>query len=158
MIRLLYTGYYDYEDEVVKVGRSTTGAVSVQGRLANTKDRTIQSAVVYFVPYNAMNDPVSCTITNIRECELRIAGPIRPGESQLFIGKDLWYNHTIESAKATRIDITYTDGSTETVRENEFKTQTLKQANAENGSKGCLPILLLNLILWPLVIWLITKM
>jgi hypothetical protein len=80
----------------------------------NTSSKTVKYASFTVQAYNAVGDPVSCTIRDYSEFSGRITGPVPPGGVR---GGDrywdsAWYNSTIVRARLTRIQIEYTDGST----------------------------------------------
>jgi hypothetical protein len=79
----------------------------------NASSKTVKYASFTVEAYNAVGDPVSCTIRDYSEFSGRVTGPVPPGGVR---GGDrywdsAWYNSTIVRARLTRIQIEYTDGS-----------------------------------------------
>ncbi|MBE5786488.1 MAG: hypothetical protein E7324_02990 [Clostridiales bacterium] len=110
MINNFYVGHYDYEIGFVRrTDMGAYSAISVQGSYSNDAAKTIKYVDIEMVPYNAVNDRVAEPAT------LRITGPIAPGKSTPFIGKDLWYDPSITTVKVAKTDITYMDNSASTL-------------------------------------------
>lgn len=118
------------------------GAINHSINFANGVDLTVQyynasgKEIKYleftFVPYNAVNDAVYCTISN--ECEKigKITGPIKvgsidmPNESYLYSYRPIesifsaswdamWYNNTVSRIEISEVHITYMDNSEEII-------------------------------------------
>src|SRR5262249_44731533 len=97
--------------------------VDLQIRWRNLSPKTVKYASFSVVPYNAVGDPVECSIRGYSEFSGRVTGPI---ESGAWAGEDrvwetAWYNSTIVRGKLTRVSIEYTDGSTESISEDDAK-------------------------------------
>lgn len=98
---------------------NSAGGVDLFIHWQNTSDQTIRYATFTVQAYNAVDDPVQCTIRN-RDTQFRgqVTGPIEPGQHR---GNDgtrwscAWYNSTISYGKITRVEIEYMDRSTVTV-------------------------------------------
>jgi hypothetical protein len=93
---------------------NSAGGVDLHIVWQNTSSKTVKYASFTVEAYNAVGDPVSCTIRDYSEFSGRVTGPVPPGGVR---GGDrywdsAWYNSTIVRAKLTRIRIEYTDGST----------------------------------------------
>ncbi len=93
----------------------SAGGVSVAGTIVNNGTKTIKYIVLRFVPYNRVQDPVSCTIRDTSEYGLQCTGPIAPNASYSFFGENMWYNHSIVTVRVTRAEIEYMDGTKETI-------------------------------------------
>lgn len=90
----------------------------------NTSDKTIKYCSFTAVPYNAVNDPVKCTIRNNSDYTGQVTGPIEPGQVS---GEDrrwdcAWYNNTITRAELTGVRIEYMDGSTVNIEKKDIKS------------------------------------
>lgn len=96
-------------------GPDSAGGVSVKGTLVNTSSNTIKYIVLRFIPYNAVNDPVQCSIKSVSEYGLQCTGPIPPNSSYAFFGENMWYNHSITSIRVSQVEIQYMDGTSETI-------------------------------------------
>jgi hypothetical protein len=104
---------------VVRVRRIWTGrpnsasGVDLHIVWQNTSSKTVKYAHFTVEAYNAVGDPVSCTIRDYNAFTGQFTGPVPSGGVR---GGDrywdsAWYS-TIVRAKLTRIRIDYTDGST----------------------------------------------
>lgn len=126
--------------EISKVSTKINFAKGVDVSLDyyNASGKEIKYLTFTFVPYNAVNDVVCCTISEESEKSGQITGPIKVGsvtideadakynyfhpESNLLSAKwsALWYNNTVTSVKVIEINITYMDGSEETIAEEDI--------------------------------------
>lgn len=106
--------------EVTNVSTSnpnSAGGVDLRILWINKSDKAIKYVVFHTQPYNAVGDIVNSDITNDSAFNGKVTGPIAPGT---FYGGNTvwecaWYNNSIVKAEITGIDITYMDGSTETL-------------------------------------------
>lgn len=94
---------------------NSAGGVDVRGTFKNTRPNDIKYVSLLFVPYNAVNDPVECTVRNRSEARLKITGPIKPYQSRNFYGETLWYSWSISSVKFIGAEIQYMDGTEDIV-------------------------------------------
>lgn len=115
-------------------GPNSAGGVSVRIRLLKNKsEKTIKYYILYFVPYNAVGDKVACSITGKVENSVKGTGPISPNEIlHGLMFENAWYNNSIKSAKITKAEIQYMDGTTETIQGSE-----IKNVEAYQGGSGC---------------------
>jgi len=67
------------------------------------------------VPYNRVDDPVSCNITRKSLQYCKITGPIDIGIDLNACFENVWYNSTISYAKIQSIEITYMDNTKKTI-------------------------------------------
>ncbi len=110
---------------------NSVGGVDVRTVWKNTSDKTIKYASFLWTPYNAVGDPVYCTIARESEKGGRVTGPVKPGETRGYreIWSAMWYNNTIKKATLDKIELEYMDGSTDTIDgldiEHVYKKQTL---------------------------------
>ena len=104
---------------VVKHGMnvSALGGYSYRGYFYNTSPRVMKYVDFYVVPMNAVGDPVEDGLTGKSTTGLRYTGFIGPGgaKSGSFDGAR-WYNDSIKCVKVEKIEITYLDDTTETIR------------------------------------------
>ena len=113
-------------------GPDSAGGVSVKGTLINTDERTIKYVTLRFVPFNAVNDVVQCTIKRVSDYGLECTGPIPTNKPYAFFGENMWYNHSIVSIAISRVEIQYMDGTKETIPGNQVTMET-----AGSGKSGC---------------------
>ena len=90
------------------------GGVDYHFVFTNLSDKEIKYLRLDVTPYNAVDDPVSCTITMESKKQCTVTGPIAPGETY---GEDrvwnvLWYNSSIAYPVINAIRIEYMDGTT----------------------------------------------
>lgn len=106
---------------IIRVSRVITddpnsaGGVDLRIVWQNTSDKAIKYVSFTVVPYNAVNDIVSCTIRRESEFTGRVTGPINPGQ---WYGEGTywqcpWYNNSIVRAELRKIRIEYINGTTE---------------------------------------------
>ena len=93
---------------------SSVGGVDLFLSFKNISDKTIKYAVFSVEAFNAVNDPVRCSIRNEKYAVLKITGAIRPSE---FYGLqkgwgNVWYNSTIRYATIKNVSITFMDNLT----------------------------------------------
>lgn len=108
--------------EIISLSTSrpnSADGVDLQIHWRNTSDKIIKYANFSVVPYNAVDDPVSCQIRRSRGTAIgSFTGPLNPGESAGGPGwgwECLWYNSTIVTAKIDQVEIEYMDGTFVTV-------------------------------------------
>lgn len=100
------------------------GGTDLVINFVNNSDKQIK--YVYFTcqPYNAVNDPVSCTIQINPDFSYRsehtftATGPYNKGEGMSGTSRlwsKAWYNSTIDTVKLKKIEIEYMDGTKETI-------------------------------------------
>lgn len=103
-------------------GPNSAGGVSVRGNIINKGEKTIKYITLRFIPYNQVGDAVGCSIKNVSEYGLRCTGPIAPNQTYAFFGENMWYNHSITSARISRAEIQYMDGTEETIQGSNIPT------------------------------------
>lgn len=94
---------------------NAAGGVSVGFDFQNIGTKTIKYVAFYFIPYNAVNDPVGCDISGESEKGGKVTGPIEPDKfSRRNLFENAWYNNSIRSVKLSKVVIQYMDGTEET--------------------------------------------
>ena len=115
MIQMNVTwGHNDYEGW--HSGPNSVGGVDVGFDIKNLSEKTIKYATIFCVPYNAVGDPVTCSITRQSESGVQFTGPL--AQNQVATGKlwsNAWYNHSISKVVLTKVIVQYMDGTTETI-------------------------------------------
>lgn len=108
----LQLGHKDLD--VWKPGPNSAGGVSVQITFQNDTQKTIKYVYFDVVPYNAVKDVQSCTISGKSKAELSFTGPIEPGAvCRNIYWENVWYNHTITTLDLVMVEVLYMDGSSE---------------------------------------------
>ncbi len=107
-------GHNDYEGW--HSGPNSAGGVDVGFDIKNLSEKTIKYASIFCVPYNAVGDAVSCSISGKVEDGVRFTGPLGPNQvAYNKLWSNAWYNHSISSVVLTKVIIEYMDGTTETI-------------------------------------------
>lgn len=141
------TGHMGYSSgstvETWQYGANSAGGVSVRICYKNDTEKTIKYAKFIVVPYNAVQDQVSCSISRISEKYLSITGPIAPNAQNRPYWENCWYNNTICTVVLTKIELEYMDGSKETLKGSDIRYGEIPKpagcyvATAVYGSYNC---------------------
>ena len=81
----------------------------------NSSERVIKYITFTYVPYNAVNDVVKCTIKGRAEASGRLTGPISPNTKSRVSWENLWYNPTVCYVVITQIHVQYMDNTEEVI-------------------------------------------
>lgn len=104
---------------------NSAGGVSLKCTIKNTLDKPIKYVMMSFIPYNAVDDAVSCTITRKSKVSVKVTGPIAPNEEKRVLFEDLWYNNTITKASLlVDVQVIYMDNTSENLDQIEQKLKT----------------------------------
>lgn len=99
---------------------NSVGGVDLHIKWTNSSEKTIKYIYFYVQPYNAVDDPVTCDITNDSIIKCYSTGPFERGEGgHPGVWECVWYNNTIKYAKITKIEIEYMDGTSIILNEDE---------------------------------------
>lgn len=75
-------------------------------------DKTVKYLDVYITPFNAVGDPVKCSVRGNSQFKGRVTGPVYfDYEFQNSVWENAWYNNTVLCVKVDRVDVFYMDGS-----------------------------------------------
>lgn len=97
-------------------GPNSAGGVSVRFSFKNLTGKTIKYASFWFIPFNAVNDACSCSITGKSRNGVKYTGPLAPdGVHNGALFENAWYNNSINSVRLTSVYIEYMDGTNETL-------------------------------------------
>ena len=116
-------------------GPDQVGHVGVEISLQNIAGKTIKYATVYIAPFNAVGDQVSCTVDGHSVHSVEITGPITVGENKEGYVEDIWYNHSIVSARIEYIHVVYMDNTEEMYEGKEFYGSSTIKNTVEPGEK-----------------------
>ncbi|MDF2565877.1 MAG: hypothetical protein K0Q53_2281 [Massilibacillus sp.] len=119
----------DKARSIIRVSKVSTdspnsaGGVDLNIVWQNTSSKTVKYCYFTVVPYNSVNDAVSCTIRRSSEFTGKVTGPINPGQwnGENTSWECAWYNNTIVRADLIKIKIEYTDGTTEQLSGDQIK-------------------------------------
>lgn len=81
----------------------------------NAGEKEIKYLTFTLIPYNRVNDIVSCTVRGGTEHNVRLTGPISPKYKDYSTWEDVWYNKTIHHLVITQIHIMYMDNTEEII-------------------------------------------
>ncbi|MBR4866389.1 MAG: hypothetical protein IKU11_06855 [Clostridia bacterium] len=130
------TNLIGFPEDVFKPGPdSVVGMNGIRFKLHNLGGKPIKYATVYFTPYNAVGDPVSCEARKYSTYGVTVTGPLLAGECWEGGNDNLWYNYSITEARIDRVEVQYLDNSEELYPGEEFYSQDgtkLKAALGEN--------------------------
>lgn len=90
---------------------NSANGVSVAVHWTNTSDKVIKYAYFTIQAYNAVDDPVECTISHNSSITGIFTGPFNPGASDKSYWEAVWYNSSIVRSVITQIEIEYMDGT-----------------------------------------------
>lgn len=149
MIRVTYKcGHEDIRDILggFVPGPDYAGGVSVKFSIKNLSEKTIKYYTLTFVPYNAVGDVVTCSISNVSEHSVKGTGPVGKNCTQNNkILRTAWYNPSITKVVLVSAEIEYTDGTKETIDGKE-----IKPINAPASEDSATAFLIILSILIPL--------
>lgn len=120
----LHMGHKDVND-LWKPGPDSAGGLSVGIHFQNDTQKTIKYAYFEVVPYNAVKDVQSCTVSGKSLARLKLTGPIAPGKSHFIWWENTWYNKTITDLDLVKVEVLYMDGSSETLTGADIKYLSL---------------------------------
>ncbi|MEG1758382.1 MAG: hypothetical protein RR235_08010 [Oscillospiraceae bacterium] len=113
----------DKAREIIHVTKLAAGNPNIVGGVdlfigyVNMSEKVMKYATFTVVPYNAVDDVVTCEIRNISEYVAQDVGPKAKGEGiagdYSWYWQCAWYNSTIDRLEMTEIEIEYIDGSRE---------------------------------------------
>ena len=94
---------------------NSAGGVDLYINWKNLSDKVIKYAYFTVVPYNSVNDIVTCTIRDYADFQAQADnGPYNKGQGTNGTGyywENAWYNHSIKGAKLKSVRIIYMDGT-----------------------------------------------
>lgn len=114
---------------------SSTTPVSVKFTFKNKTGKEIKYITFGIRPYNAVGDPVECTIRGVSLYNCQCTGPFAPNGKFVQILENGWYNTTIASVKIESAEITYMDDSTETLSSEQIRFSAKDTILSDNDSR-----------------------
>lgn len=91
---------------------NSAGGASVRFAVKNIGTKAIKYYDFCFAPYNAVNDPVECSISGKSKKWVRGTGPLAPNSTDgIGYFSNAWYNPSIASVKLEKAKIEYMDGT-----------------------------------------------
>jgi len=112
---------------------NSAGGVSCIFEFMNVSDKRIKYVYFTVVPYNAVDDIVTCTISRASSVTLEQTGYIAPFANNYekfpssFAGwENVWYNYNIRYMKINRIEVVFEDNSRKTLSGNDINSSILQ--------------------------------
>ncbi len=102
----------------------------------NKTGKDIKYLTVDIRPYNAVGDPVECTVSGISLYSVKCTGPFENAQTYTQILESAWYNTTIETAKIEGVTAIYMDGTEQVLSADEFKTAPKTNVLSDNESRN----------------------
>ena len=97
-------------------------SVSVMLDFKNNSRKTIETIIFFFLPFNAVNHIVSTRVSDEGAAKLSFIGALQPDEIRRHIyWENVWFSREIAHIKLTRVEIAYTDGSTESMNDHQIQ-------------------------------------
>lgn len=129
---------------------NSVGGVSVEYNLINYGEKAVKKYVIYFKAINGANEPALCTIHHTAVRGVAGYDMIDSNyETGVFSSKDLWYNYAIRDVIVDHIEVTYTDGTTESCIGNYIPSdEELKQDIKRSNGMGVVIAIILVLVLF----------
>ena len=110
------------EKHMVAGPSSDKNSVAVMLDFKNDSWKTIRTIVFSVLPFDAINRVVLDKARRQEERQLRLMGAILPNEVKRHVyWENVWYSREIVEIKLMRIDIVYTDGSTESLNSRQIQ-------------------------------------
>ena len=105
------------EKHMVAGPSADQGSVAVMLDFKNDSRKTIETIAFFFLPFDAINHVVlNKAKRQGHQAQLRFMGAILPNEIKRHVyWENVWYSREIAEVRLMRIDIGYTDGSTESL-------------------------------------------
>lgn len=112
-----------------------TTPVSAKFTFTNKTGKEIKYITFGIRPYNAVGDPVECTVRHISLYNAKSTGPFAPNGKFTQTLEHAWYNTNITSVKIESTEIIYMDNSTETLNSEQIKCLPNNSALSDNDSR-----------------------
>ena len=93
----------------------TANSATVSHDQYNASGKEIKYITFSYVPYNAVNDTVTCTASGKCEARGEVTGPISPKYKGSIKWERMWFNPTVTKAVITQIHIQYMDNTEEVI-------------------------------------------
>lgn len=114
---------------------SGTTPVSAKFTFTNKTGKEIKYITFGIRPYNAVGDPIECTVRHISLYNAKSTGPFAPNGKFTQTLEHAWYNTNITSVKIESAEIIYMDNSTETLNSEQIKCLPNNSALSDNDSR-----------------------
>jgi hypothetical protein len=91
---------------------NSADGVSFSIEWLNTSSKAIKYIYFTVVPYNSVEDIVSCQINGRSSFTGKVTGPVEPENPHMIsFWENAWYNNTISCIEITKVGVEYIDGS-----------------------------------------------
>ena len=112
-VRVLSLGHRQGEGQFLP-GPDLAGNIGARILLENQGPKTLRYAGVYLRPLTAQGGETGCMVKNHTVMGIRIAEPVEPETQWEGICTGMWCNRFITAARIDRVEVLYTDGTTQT--------------------------------------------
>jgi hypothetical protein len=123
--------------EIYKSRPNSVGGVNVDFKFYNSSYRTFKYLEFIITPYNQVGDITSSETNGRSTVTVKGVGPMKPSvkfgiyDYHFFSFENIWYNHTINCVKLSKVIITYMDSTEESI------TGELLSAISPPNEGGC---------------------
>lgn len=103
---------------------NSAGGVDLYINWKNLSNNVIKYAYFTVVPYNSVNDIVTCSIRHYSRFTAQDDGPYGKGKGNkgtAYYWENAWYNYTIKRAELKEVEIEYMDGTSLSISEEYIK-------------------------------------
>ncbi len=109
--------------------------VSARFTFTNSTKKEIKYLILNIRPYNAVGDPVSCTVQDVSLYNCKCTGPFSVNGQYTQTLIDAWYNISIASIRVEGAEIIYMDNTTEVLNANQIKVLEQNRIFSDNDSR-----------------------
>ena len=96
-------------------------SIAVMLDFKNDSWKTIETIIFFFNPYNVTNHIVPARKKRQEETRLRYMGAVQPNEIRRNVyWENVWYSREIARIKLMKVEISYTDGSIESLNNHQI--------------------------------------
>ena len=104
----------------VKLSEFSKG-VNISHSYYNAGEKEIKYITFFYLPYNSVNDIVTCEVSKRSEASCRVTGPSPPKyQCHSFKREHIWYNETVSKVIISKIRIQYMDNTEEAIHGNDI--------------------------------------
>ena len=101
--------------KILTTKEEVTDSVKVFHQYYNASAKEIKYITFTYVPYNSVNDIVTCTASGKSEVAGKLTGPIPPKHKSYVEWKSMWFNPTVRTAVITSILVQFMDNTEELI-------------------------------------------
>lgn len=106
--------------QIYEYARNSVGGIDIFIKYENTSNKTFKYVNFTLAAYNAVGDLAPSRISNSALATLEDVGPLMPGNHTQGTWENVWYNGTISCFEVSSLEVTYMDGSSIKLSNNEI--------------------------------------